>query len=77
MNWIGYIGTAIIIYQLIICMTGSFLINDLIKLRVVNLLGGFIWLIYGISLNDALQIVINATIIVINSYWFYKNRNKL
>lgn len=77
MNWIGYIGTAIIIYQLIICMTGSFLINDLIKLRVVNLLGGFIWLIYGISLNDALQIVINAIIIVINSYWFYKNRNKL
>jgi len=58
-------------------MTGSFLINDLIKLRVVNLLGGFIWLIYGISLNDALQIVINAIIIVINSYWFYKNRNKL
>jgi len=70
MNWdiMGYIGTAVVL--------GSFLIDDIIKLRMVNALGAFIWLIYGIGLNLMPQIVVNASIIVIHSYWFYKNRNK-
>ena len=68
MNWdiVGYIGTAVVL--------GSFLINDIIRLRLVNTLGSLIWLIYGIGLSMMPQIVVNSSIILIHSYWFYKNR---
>ena len=69
MNWdiVGYIGTAVVL--------GSFLINDIVRLRLVNTLGSLIWLIYGIGLSMMPQIVVNSSIILIHSYWFYKNRN--
>jgi len=68
MNWdiVGYIGTAVVL--------GSFLINDIVRLRLVNTLGSLIWLIYGIGLSMMPQIVVNSSIILIHSYWFYKNR---
>ena len=68
MNWdiVGYIGTAAVL--------GSFLINDIIRLRLVNTLGSLIWLIYGIGLSMMPQIVVNSCIIIIHSYWFYKNK---
>lgn len=70
MNWdvVGYIGTAVVL--------GSFLINDVFKLRLVNTLGSLIWLMYGIGLNMMPQIVVNSCIVMIHSYWFYKNRKK-
>ena len=37
---IGWIATFVVI--------GSFLINDMLKLRSVNLVGATLWLIYGI-----------------------------
>ena len=68
MNWdiVGYIGTAVVL--------GSFLINDIIRLRLVNTLGSLIWLIYGIGLSMMPQIVVNTSIILIHLYWFYKNK---
>jgi len=68
MNWdiVGYLGTGVVL--------ASFLINDIIRLRLVNGLGALIWLIYGIGLSLNPQIVINSSIILIHSYWFYKNR---
>ena len=68
MNWdiVGYIGTAVVL--------GSFLINDIILLRLVNTLGSLIWLIYGIGLSMMPQIVVNSSIILIHLYWFYKNK---
>jgi len=68
MNWdiVGYIGTAVVL--------GSFLINDIIRLRLVNTLGSLIWLIYGIGLSMMPQIVVNSSIILIHLYWFYKNK---
>ena len=68
MNWdiVGYIGTAVVL--------GSFLINDIIRLRLVNTLGSLIWLVYGIGLSMMPQIVVNSSIILIHLYWFYKNK---
>ena len=68
MNWdiVGYVGTAVVL--------GSFLINDIIRLRLVNTLGSLIWLIYGIGLSMMPQIVVNSSIILIHLYWFYKNK---
>ena len=37
---VGWIATFVVI--------GSFLINDMLKLRSVNLVGATLWLIYGI-----------------------------
>jgi len=68
MNWdiVGYIGTAVVL--------GSFLINDITRLRLVNTLGSLIWLTYGIGLSIMPQIVVNSCIILIHLHWFYKNK---
>lgn len=66
MYWdiIGYIGTALVL--------GSFLIENVFYLRLINLLGSIVWLSYGIGLWMMPQIVVNSCIIVIHSIWFIK-----
>ena len=68
MSWdiFGYIGTVLVL--------GSFLIEDVFRLRLVNLLGAVVWLIYGIGLWMMPQIIVNGSIILIHSYWFFKHR---
>ena len=68
MSWdiFGYIGTVLVL--------GSFLIEDVFRLRLVNLLGAVVWLIYGIGLWMMPQIIVNSSIILIHSYWFFKHR---
>ena len=39
---VGWIATFVVI--------GSFLVNDMLKLRSINLMGATLWLIYGLSL---------------------------
>lgn len=70
MNWdlIGYIGTGFVL--------GSFLVNDITRLRIINTIGAVMWLIYGIALSLKPQILVNASIILIHFYWFYNNMRK-
>jgi hypothetical protein len=57
---IGWIATTFII--------SSFLINDMIRLRSVNLIGAFCWLIYGIMADASSIIFLNAVIIAIQTF---------
>jgi len=70
MNWdlIGYIGTGFVL--------GSFLVNDITRLRIINTIGAVMWLIYGIALSLKPQILVNVSIILIHFYWFYNNMRK-
>ncbi len=54
----GYIGTALVII--------SMLMTDINKLRIINISGGFISLIYAICVNTMPVVVLNATLISIN-----------
>ncbi len=54
----GYIGTALVIV--------SMLMTDINKLRIINISGGFISLIYAICVNTMPVVVLNATLITIN-----------
>ena len=56
----GWIATTFII--------SSFLINDMVRLRSVNLIGAFCWLIYGIMADSSSIIFLNVVIIIIQVF---------
>jgi hypothetical protein len=62
---IGWIGTAAVLT--------SFLMKDMMNLRLMNLAACMIWVGYGIIKQDYPVIVTNAAISVIHIVWLYKN----
>ncbi len=64
----GYIGSVLIL--------GSFLIEDVFRLRAVNTVGAIFWLVYGFGISAGPTIVVNSCVIIIHSYWFYKHRKE-
>ena len=65
---LGWIGTALILY--------SFTLNDIKKLRIVNMLGSIAWITYGIQTGIMPTIFVNVCVLIIHAVWLYKNRNK-
>ena len=61
----GYIGTALVIV--------SMLMTDINKLRIINISGGVISLIYAICVNTMPVVVLNATLITINTIQLIKS----
>jgi len=61
---IGWVATTFII--------SSFLINDMIRLRAVNLIGASCWLIYGLLANAPSIIFLNVVIIAIQAFKLWK-----
>jgi len=57
---IGWIATTFVI--------SSFLINDMLRLRAVNLIGAFCWLIYGVLATAPSIIFLNVVIVCIQSF---------
>ena len=57
---VGWIATTFVI--------SSFLINDMIRLRAINLIGAFWWLVYGVMANAPSIIFLNVVIIVIQAF---------
>ena len=70
MNWdialelFGYLGTALVIT--------SMLMTDINKLRIVNISGGLISMIYAIFVNTMPVVVLNAVLITINVFQLVK-----
>lgn len=54
----------------------SFLVNDIIKLRVINAVGCVCWIIYGIGGHNYPVIITNVVILMIHFFWFNKNKKK-
>ena len=63
---IGYIGMALTLI--------SFTIDDMRKLRIVNLIGSLFWIVYGIGIGAGPTIGVNTIVVGIHSVWLYKNR---
>ena len=66
LGWVATAGTLL-----------SFAVKDMWKLRLINGSASIVWVIYGILKMDNPIIVINASVILMHLYWFYKNRKQL
>ena len=64
---LGWIGTALILY--------SFTLNDIKKLRIVNMIGSIAWILYGIKTGIMPTIFVNVCVLIIHSIWLIRNRN--
>ena len=62
---IGWIGTAAVLT--------SFLMRDMLSLRLMNICACLIWVSYGMIKQDPPIIVTNGSIILIHMFWLYKN----
>lgn len=70
---LGWIGTGLILY--------SFTLNDIKKLRIVNMFGSMAWITYGIQTGIMPTIFVNGCVLIIHAHWLirnksYKNTNK-
>jgi len=67
---IGWIASTFVI--------SSFLINDMLRLRAVNLIGALCWLVYGIIASAPSIIFLNVVIVGIQIFklWGLINRKK-
>ena len=68
---VGWITTFVVI--------GSFLINDMLKLRSVNLVGATLWLIYGIIAGSFSIMFLNIVVMYIQVFkirQLLKNKNE-
>tara|TARA_B100001989_G_C24415929_1_gene401486 strand:+ start:340 stop:567 length:228 start_codon:yes stop_codon:yes gene_type:complete len=57
---VGWIATFVVI--------GSFLINDMLKLRSVNLIGATLWLVYGIIAGSFSIMFLNIVVMCIQVF---------
>lgn len=63
---LGWIATTVVV--------GSFAIQDVKKLRIVNTAGSLLWIAYGFLKQDNPVIFVNISIVLMHTYWFIKNR---
>lgn len=61
---IGYIGTILVL--------SSFLMKEMKKLRIGNIIGSSTFIIYGILLQSIPVIITNVFIVLINAYYLIK-----
>jgi len=71
-DWIGYLASLILMI--------SFLMKNIIKLRIINSIGALLFIFYGIMLLTSWPIIItNIFILGVNIYYltkhFQKNKN--
>ncbi len=69
-EWIGYTASVVLMI--------SFLMKNIIKLRIINSIGALLFVVYGIMLAISWPIIITNTFILgVNTYYLSKHfRNK-
>lgn len=66
-EWIGYLATVFVL--------ASFFFSDVKKLRVVNIIGGIAWMVYGIKAGSSSIFVGNLLMVLIHMYKLHKENN--
>jgi cell division protein FtsW (lipid II flippase) len=64
---LGWIGTGLILY--------SFTLNDIKKLRIVNMFGSMAWITYGIQTGIMPTIFVNVCVLIIHAHWLIRNKS--
>ena len=65
---LGWIGTGLILY--------SFTLDDIKRLRIVNMFGSMAWITYGIQTGIMPTIFVNVCVLIIHCHWLLKNKAK-
>lgn len=71
MNWVELIGIAGTLFVLL-----SFLMKDLVKVRIINIIGALLFVIYGILINALSTWLLNGVLIIIHIIYLIKNKIK-
>lgn len=64
MDLIGYLASALIVLSL--------LMASVLKLRVINLVGAFVFTLYGVLIDSAPVVLTNGAIVLIDVYYLWK-----
>jgi uncharacterized protein with PQ loop repeat len=65
-EWTGYLASFFVAI--------SFLMKNILNLRIVNSLGCIFFIIYGILINSIPVILTNAVIVSVNFYYLFINK---
>ena len=64
-EWVGYLASFVIMI--------SFLMKNIISLRIINSIGALLFIAYGILLSNSLPIIVTNTFVVgVNFYYLIK-----
>jgi hypothetical protein len=65
-EWLGYVASVVIMV--------SFLMKNLIALRIINSIGGLLFIVYGFLLSMSVPIIITNTFVVgVNIFYLAKH----
>ena len=64
---LGWIGTGLILY--------SFTLDDIKRLRIVNMFGSMAWITYGIQTGIMPTIFVNVCVLCIHLHWLIRNKS--
>jgi hypothetical protein len=67
-EYIGYLASGFVLL--------SFLMKQMMRLRVINIVGCGLFIWYGIMLNSVPIIITNAAIVLVNFYFIYQMKTK-
>ncbi len=65
-EYLGYLAMALIGI--------SFLMKDIRKLRLLNLIGAILFIIYGVLLSQPPIYLLNSFIVLVNLYYLFQKR---
>ena len=65
---LGYLATVIVLI--------SFILRGEIKIRIVNLIGAIVFVIYGIMLPDLPVVLLNGCLIAVHIWQFWRMRKE-
>lgn len=71
MNFIDILG-----YIAMILVASSFLLRDVIKLRLMNSCGALCFVIYGLLINSLPVTWLNIFVVCVNGYYVLKTRQQ-
>ena len=66
-EWVGYLAMTVLLV--------SFMMKNVIKLRIINSVGCLFFVIYGLLISQYPIVITNAAIILINFYYLFFKKN--
>jgi hypothetical protein len=63
-EWVGYLGSVLVAVSL--------MMTNIIKLRIINMVGAICFAIYGFTIHAMPVAVINSIVVVINLYYLFR-----
>lgn len=65
---LGYLATTLV--------AASFLLKDVIKLRLVNAIGAACFVVYGVIIGSYPVVLLNAFLVCVNGYYIWKSKQE-